>query len=363
VTPALLVLEDGSIFRGAGFGSAEDAHAEIVFNTCMTGYLEIATDPSYRGQMVCMTYPLIGNYGVTVEQAEARQPWISALIVREIAPFHSHHRARYALSEYLADAGIPGICDVDTRALTRRLRARGAMRAIVTRNERGRSEADLVAAANRIPALGAQALVAGAGVAEAFTYAHGSGGRVVVLDCGIKSNILRSLSRRGLEVIVVPYTATAADVLALSPRGIVLSNGPGDPEAVPAVTASVKELVASDVPILGICLGHQMLGLAAGGTTSRLPFGHHGGNHAVRDLETGVVKITSQNHEFQVDRESLPPSSGFVVSQVNVNDGTVEGLRHRSRAIRSVQYHPEGAPGPQDNQPLFDDFVAGLGAT
>jgi carbamoyl-phosphate synthase small subunit len=361
---AMLVLEDGSSFRGEPFGARVEAEAEVVFNTCMTGYQEISTDPSYGGQMVCMTYPLIGNYGVIAEDDESRRPWISALIVREPISLYSNWRAVGDLDQWLARAGVPGLGGVDTRALTRRLRVRGALRGVLAQ---GAGEADLPALLERARAvrpIGELDLVGEASVAERYQLpveGPAGGKRVVVLDCGIKQNILRSLGRRGLETIVVPHAATSGEILGLRPDGILVGNGPGDPASLGEIAATVRELVGADVPMLGICLGHQMIGMAAGGTTSRLPFGHHGGNHPVKDLRQGHVHITSQNHEFQVDAESLPRDSGLVVSQVNLNDGSVEGLRHVSKPILSVQYHPEGAPGPQDNQYVFDAFVDLIG--
>jgi carbamoyl-phosphate synthase small subunit len=353
---AILALEDGSVFRGTPFGAAVDAEAEVVFNTCMTGYQEIASDPSYRGQMVCMTYPLIGNYGVTADDAEARRPWISGLIVRELATTYSNWRAQGDLDSWLRREGVPGIQGVDTRALTRRLRVRGALRGILTRYVGEPDEAALVERARRVKPIGEQDLLDGVAV-DGRDVRAGKPPRIVVLDCGIKENILRSLQRRGAELVVVPYTATSREIAAHEPDGIVISNGPGDPATLTEVAGTVRDLFDGGKPILGICLGHQLIGIAAGGTTSRLPFGHHGGNHPVKLLGGGQVHITSQNHEFQVDGDSLPADSGFVVSQVNLNDGSVEGLRHVSKPIFSVQYHPEGAPGPQDNQYVFDEFL------
>ena len=360
---ALLVLEDGSHFTGEAFGAVRDAEAEVVFNTCMTGYQEIATDPSYRGQMVCMTYPLIGNYGVNDEDSESRRPWISGLIVREIISAYSNWRAVQDLSSWLLRNDIPAIGGVDTRALTRRLRSTGTMRAILATGGSISHIDDLIARARGVMSLGEQDLVTETSISESYVYPDGnaSGGdrpKIVVLDCGIKSNILRSLCRRGVELHVVPHVASAADIMALSPDGIVISNGPGDPSALAPIVQTVRDLMQTGTPMLGICLGHQLIGLASGGTTSRLRFGQHGGNHPIKDLRDGLVHITSQNHEFQVDGDSLPPESGVVVSQVNLNDRSVEGLRHMSRPVFSVQYHPEGAPGPQDNQYVFDQFLS-----
>jgi carbamoyl-phosphate synthase small subunit len=361
VTPvSALALEDGSVFRGTPFGAPVDAEAEVVFNTCMTGYQEIATDPSYRGQMVTLTYPLIGNYGVASSVSESRRPWIAAFIVREYADDPSNWQAQAPLGQLLRAHGIPGLAGVDTRALVRRLRARGALRGALIYDADGVSDAELVARARAVTPLSAKDLVAEAATLSEYTRSPAAGGGsapVVVVDYGIKENILRSLARFGVPLTVVPYSAGAAEILAHRPRGVVLSNGPGDPMRLDGAVATIRTLIERRVPTLGICLGHQLLGLAAGGTTSRLRFGHHGGNHAVQDLRSGLVHITSQNHEFQVDRESISPDTGFYVSQVNLNDQSVEGLAHESWPIFSVQYHPEGAPGPQDNQYLFERFI------
>ena len=354
---AALVLEDGSIFRGDSIGAPIDAEAEVVFNTCMTGYQEIATDPSYRGQMVCMTYPLIGNYGVTDDYAESRNPWIAALIVRESVDDYSNWRAEGGLSAWLKRWSVPGLGGVDTRALTRRLRSTGTLRAVLAHYEGDADLPALVERARNVMPLSEKDLIAEASIPERYQLpVGGPAKRIVVVDCGIKQNIIRSLGRRGAELVVVPHLTSAGDVLALKPDGIVISNGPGDPAVLPDLARTVGELVESGTPMLGICLGHQLIGMSAGATTSRLRFGHHGGNHPVKDLGDGRVHITSQNHEFQVDGESLRPDSGFVVSQVNLNDRSVEGLVHRSKPVFSVQYHPEGAPGPQDNQYVFDRF-------
>jgi len=384
---AILVLEDGSAFRGFAFGASCDAEGEVVFNTGMTGYQEIATDPSYRGQMVVLTYPLIGNYGVATPDEESVRPWIAGLIVRDYYADYSNWRAEDDLARYLQRAGVPAIRGVDTRALTRRLRTRGTMRAVLTRYGGEPDLAALTERARSVTPLGEKDLVGetsakesyryegpdgplpqplpGAGRGEGSPFPRGEGGqgvrsvppRVVVVDCGVKHNILRSLRRRGAEVLVVPHTATAEDVLSLRPDGVVVANGPGDPATLPSQVEMVRGLLASRLPLMGICLGHQLLGQAIGGTTSRLKFGHHGGNHPVKDLTTGRVHVTSQNHEFQVDARSIPPESGFFVSHVNLNDGSVEGLAHPTLPVFSVQYHPEGSPGPQDNQYLFDRFL------
>ena len=372
---AILVLEDGSAFRGEPFGGDANAEGEVVFNTGMTGYQEIATDPSYRGQMVVLTHPLIGNYGVTRGDEESVRPWIAALIVRGYYPDPSNFRSEGDLDGYLRAAGVPGITGVDTRALTRRLRSSGTMRAVLARyvvERDGEPDiAELTARARAATPLSEKDLVHETSVASAYRFrldgpvlaappalADAGGRRVVAVDCGIKVNILRSLARRGFEVVVVPHSATAAEILALDPAGVLVGNGPGDPATLPGEVAMVRGLLDAGLPLMCICLGHQLLGQAIGGTTSRLKFGHHGGNHPVKDLATNSVHITSQNHEFQVDRNSVPTDSGFFVSHINLNDGSVEGLAHPTRPVFSVQYHPEGSPGPQDNQYLFDRFVA-----
>jgi carbamoyl-phosphate synthase small subunit len=355
-----LALEDGTVYRGRPFGAPVDAAAEVVFNTCMTGYQEIATDPSYRGQMVTMTFPLIGNYGVSVDDRESRQPWIAAMIVREYYDDPSNWKSESSLGQYLTTAGIPGLAGIDTRALTRRLRSSGTMRAVLVHDATGWTDDRLRERALQVTPLSEKDLVAETSIDGSYQWARGTSDRplrVAVVDCGIKENILRSLGRFGADVRVLPYDATVADVLATSPSGVVVSNGPGDPVRMAAGVTLVQGLIQTGKPLLGICLGHQILGLAVGGTTSRLRFGHHGGNHPVQQERSGLVHITSQNHEFQVDADSIPRGSGFYVSETNLNDRSVEGLAHESLPYFSVQYHPEGSPGPQDNQYLFDRFI------
>jgi carbamoyl-phosphate synthase large subunit len=398
-TPGALVLEDGGVHPGWLFGApppgadpvpgappagVRNGEGEVVFNTCMTGYQEILTDPSYAGQLIVMTYPLIGNYGVNGDDAESGRVWARALVVRELADDPSNWRAQSPLDAYLAEAGVPGITGVDTRSLTRHLRTAGARRAVLARLERpydardaaSRAEAEaLVERARRVTPLEEQDLVTSAGVSEAFEWAEELEARVytrgiartmerrtiAVVDYGVKRNILRSLKSRGARVVVLPPSSSAVEILAVGADGVLLTNGPGDPAQLGPQVDVVAELIGK-VPILGICLGHQLLAQAAGGRTGRLPFGHHGGNHPVRDEDSGEVHITSQNHEFQVLPDSLPEASGFHVSQRNLNDGSVEGLAHRQLPVFSVQYHPEGAPGPHDNQYVFDRFAAMLGA-
>lgn len=357
---AVLALEDGAYYEGYSFGAERETEGEVVFCTSMTGYQEICTDPSYRGQMVVLTYPLIGIYGVTHADAQSRQPWLEALIVREYYEDFSNWRAEESLHEYLRRANVPAVHGVDTRALTRHLRTFGTMRAVIGLGS-DVDPAALVERAKRARALSEKDLVSEVTVDEARTVSQTEAGgraKVVLVDCGTKENIVQSLAARGAEVVVVPAEATAADVLSLSPDGVVFSNGPGDPATLPEVVAAMQGVIDAEVPLLGICLGHQVLGIAAGGRTSRLKFGHHGGNHPVKDNGTGKVHITSQNHEFQVDADSIPADSGFYVSQVNLNDGSVEGLAHRSKPVVSVQYHPEASPGPMDNLYVFDRFLA-----
>ncbi len=368
---AALVLEDGRAFVGDALGAEVVGEGEVVFNTAMTGYQEVLTDPSYAGQMVCMTYPLQGNYGVRDADAESSRPWARALIVRWSCPVPSHHSSEGSLDEYLKRWKVPAITEIDTRALTRHLRINGALRAVLTHESKAPSQArlaELAAAARRVTPLAEQDLVAQASrnsVEEWLDalppelrrgdHADGAGLSIAVVDYGVKSNILRSLRERGCRVVVLPYTATWRDIESTGADGLVLANGPGDPAVLDGPVELARQAIGR-IPIFGICLGHQILGRAAGATTSRLPFGHHGANHPVKDLETGRVHITSQNHEFQVDAGSIP-AGDFFVSQRNLNDGSVEGLSHRTLPAFSVQYHPEGCPGPQDNQHLYDRFV------
>jgi len=371
--PAILALEDGRCFHGTAFASDTTATGEICFNTSMTGYQEVITDPSYRGQIVAMTYPQIGNYGVNPEDTESGGPHIRAFVIGELCEAPSNWRASQSLEDYLASHGIPGIEGIDTRALTKHLRSLGAMRACVT------SELDAdaaVAAAKAAPSMAGMDYVKEVSTAEPFVWsgesrewrlANTSTGqpgpyadlpparhRIVAYDFGIKYNILRRLRQAGFEVEVVPSTTSAADVLARSPDGVFLSNGPGDPAALGYIHNELRTLIGR-VPIFGICLGNQLLGHAFGGRTFKLKFGHRGGNQPVKDLRTGKVSITSQNHGFAVDPDSLPPE--IEVTHVNLNDGTVEGMRHRRHPVFSVQYHPEAAPGPNDASYFFAEFA------
>jgi carbamoyl-phosphate synthase large subunit len=368
---AALVLEDGRSFVGAALGADVLGQGEVVFNTAMTGYQEVLTDPSYAGQMVCMTYPLQGNYGVRDADAESARPWARAMIVRWACPQPSHHSSEASLDDYLRRWRVPAITEIDTRALTRHLRVHGALRAVLTHESEAPSHArlaELAAAAARVTPLSNQDLVAETSRTSSVEWfdplppelrprhrADGAGLSIAVVDYGVKSNILRSLRERGCRVIVLPHTAGWADVEAGRVDGLVLTNGPGDPAVLDGPVELARQALGR-IPLFGICLGHQILGRAAGATTSRLPFGHHGANHPVKDLETGLVHITSQNHEFQVDAGSIP-AGDLLVTQRNLNDGSVEGLGHRTLPAFSVQYHPEGCPGPQDNQHLYDRFL------
>ncbi len=364
--PALLVLEDGRVFRGERFGAPSTAEGEVVFSTSMTGYQEMCTDPSYHGQILCLTYPMVGNYGVSELHDQSVRPWVSGLVVRQHSNAPSHWGSEGTLDEYLKRHDIPGISGVDTRALTRHIRSHGSRRGIIVAGETGEDTAALVRRAReaRLPSelagigevSGKNALVGGDVQLKPPTDAA-EHHRVVVIDCGLKTNILRSLAERAAETVVVPYSATAEEVLSLAPDGVVTSPGPGDPEDAEIPVRTVGAVLERGVPFFGICLGHQILGLAIGATTSKLKFGHRGGNHPVREVATGRVHITSQNHGYQVDAESVPLKDGWRISHLNVNDGSVEGLVHVEKPAFSVQYHPEGAPGPDENEYLFDAFL------
>ena len=349
---AILALEDGSVFKGKAFGAGGQQWGEVVFNTGMTGYQEVLTDPSYCGQIVVMTYPLIGNYGVNREDFEAKRSYVRGFVVREECDRPSNWRVSHTIGEFLSREGVIGISGIDTRALTRILRNHGTMRGIL--DTTGADPTELVEKARCSPQLTGQELVPAVATREAFTV-PGDGHRVVLIDFGAKMNIARCLNQRGCEVVVVPPDTTAGDILALNPAGIMLSNGPGDPVDVPYAIQAVRELIGKK-PIFGICLGHQVMGLALGGKTYKLKFGHRGANHPVKDLVTGRVYITSQNHGFAVDADSLQ-GLDVSVSHVNLNDSTVEGLRHNCLPVYTVQYHPEASPGPRDSEYLFDEFM------
>jgi carbamoyl-phosphate synthase small subunit len=371
---ATLALEDGTWYRGVSAGAPGETSGEVVFNTSMTGYQEVLTDPSYAGQIVTMTAPLIGNYGTASGDAESQSPRVAGFIVREASPVASNWRADSSLREYLVRHNIVAIADIDTRALTRVLRSAGVMRGVIATGQVDPDE--LVGKARAIPRMEGSDLVRGVTCDVPFDWHdvavsageadHREFGiapqrrsskrlRVAAYDFGIKWNILRRLDAYGCDVRVFPATAPATDLLATEPDGIFLSNGPGDPAALPYAISNVRELVRTDIPTFGICLGHQILGLAVGGQTFKLKFGHRGANHPVKELESGKVEITSQNHGFAVDPDSLPAE--IKVTHLNLYDGTLEGFCHTSKPVFSVQYHPEASPGPHDADYLFLKFL------
>lgn len=362
---AKLGLEDGTVFTGQAFGASGTSEGEVVFNTSMTGYQEILTDPSYKGQIVTMTYPLIGNYGINPEDVESRRPHVAGFIIKELSPVASNWRSSMSLAEYLQQNNIIGIAGIDTRALVRKLRISGAMRGVLS-TEILDDEAIVAKARGAAQMLGADWVQAvkpekpydwneDQGVWGLGQVERGDGLHVVALDCGAKSNILRHFSERGVKVTVLPPDTTAEEILKHRPDGLFVSNGPGDPAVLDyAVTPLVGCL--GKVPTFGICLGHQLLGRAIGATTFKLKFGHRGGNQPVMNLDTGRVEITSQNHGFAVDKDSLEKAGG-VVTHLNLNDNTVEGFRHKNLPVFSVQYHPEASPGPHDAAYLFDAFM------
>src|SRR5215471_8003014 len=376
---AILALEDGSLFRGHAFGARTSACGEVCFNTSMTGYQEILTDPSYKGQIVTMTYPLIGNYGINCEDVESWRPHVAGFVIRELSPVTSNWRSEQSLAEYLEQNGIPGIQGIDTRALTKKLRVRGALNGFISTENI--SDAEALKRAKEWPGLEGVDYVKEVTHKQAFAWdendeqsrkftlvcgsAETNGQKplaplppadipIVAYDYGMKYNILRRLRQHGFKVQVLPATAPAREALKHKPAGIFLSNGPGDPSALGYAVESVRDLVKAGLPIFGICLGHQILGQAFGGKTFKLKFGHRGGNQPVKELGSGKIEITSQNHGYAVDPKSLPAE--VVVDRVNLNDGTVEGLRHERKPIFCVQYHPEASPGPHDSTPLFRQF-------
>jgi carbamoyl-phosphate synthase small subunit len=365
---AILALEDGTWFRGQAAGAEGETAGEVVFNTSMTGYQEVLTDPSYAGQIVTMTCPEIGNYGVSPEDVESRRPQVAGFIVRDESPVASNWRASGTLREYLVDNTIVAISDIDTRALTRLLRSSGVMRGVIATGNALDPKA-LRERAQAIPKMEGSDLVKGVTTDKVFDWPQEDPDefgiaparraktrlRVAAYDFGMKWNILRRLSAHGCDVRVFPASAPASELLATKPDGVFLSNGPGDPAALPYAIENATTLVASNTPVFGICLGHQILGLAMGGTTFKLKFGHRGANHPVKKLETGKVEITSQNHGFAVNPTSLP--ADVEVTHLNLYDGTVEGLRHKTHPVFCVQYHPEASPGPHDADYLFDDFL------
>jgi carbamoyl-phosphate synthase small subunit len=376
---AILALEDGSVFRGTGFGARTSACGEVCFNTSMTGYQEILTDPSYKGQIVTMTYPLIGNYGVNNQDVESWKPHVGGFVVRELSPVISNWRADYSVGDYLEQNGIPGLQGIDTRALTKKLRVRGALNGFISTEDVSDEEA--LRKAREWPGLAGVDYVREVTHREPFLWDEkdedsasfklvqgevcpdarqvreklpSADVPIVAYDFGMKYNILRRLRQCGFKVQVVPATTSAADAMKYKPAGIFLSNGPGDPSALDYAVQATQDLVKTGVPIFGICLGHQILGQAFGGKTFKLKFGHRGANQPVKDLETGKVEITSQNHGFAVDPKSLP--ADVSVNRINLNDQTVEGMRHKSKPVYCVQYHPEASPGPHDSTVLFSEF-------
>ncbi len=378
---AILALEDGKIFEGWSFGAQGEHVGEVVFNTSMTGYQEVLTDPSYKGQIVTMTYPLIGNYGVNEEDQESLAPHVEGFVVKENCPFPNNWRSQGSLSDYLQRCGIVGIEGVDTRALTKHLRTAGAMRGILS--TRDVDPSSLIEKARRSPPMEGSDWVKAVTCGEPYEWGRGEAGgqkaggtglglwewgrgqaipptvekqyRVAAMDFGMKHNIIRHLASRGCQVLVVPAQTRAEEIMALKPHGIFLSNGPGDPAALPYIIETVRALLGKR-PIFGICLGHQLLGLAMGGKTYKLKFGHRGANQPVKNLTNGKVEITVQNHGFCVDLDSLPPGQ-VEITHINLNDQSLEGMRHRRLPVFSVQYHPEASAGPHDAAYLFDEFI------
>jgi carbamoyl-phosphate synthase small subunit len=358
-----LLLEDGTLFRGILRAPwDEPAVAEVVFTTNMSGYQEVFTDPSYRGQIVVMTAPMIGNYGVNAEDPESTRPQVSGVVVRELSPTYSNWRAGGDLAAYLAAANIPVLHDVDTRRLTRHLRTVGVLRGVIAAGDEPSQSAR--AALDACPSMSGLDLASRVTTREPYAWGDASAPtHVVAIDYGIKRNILRLFDDRGCRVTVVPAATSANDIIALRPDGVFLSNGPGDPEAVTYAPGIIRSIAEQGMPIFGICLGHQLLGLTFGATTFKLPYGHRGGNHPVKETDSERVLITSQNHGFAVGgaEDGIPGAPDLTVTHVNLNDGSIEGLRHKSLPIFAVQFHPEAAPGPHDARPLFDAFMEAVG--
>lgn len=380
---AFLILEDGTVFEGIQIGADREVISEIVFNTSMAGYLEVLTDPSYAGQAVCMTYPLIGNYGICSEDMESGRPWPDGFIVRELSRIPSNFRCDKTIQQFLEENGVPGIAGIDTRALTKLLREKGTMNGMITTNEAYDRDAILpklkayttgrvverVTCAEKYEVKGSTALGDNGPISGSAVYTgeqekkptlvrklNGRGKRVALLDLGMKRNIAVSLAQRGIDVTVYPAMTQAAEILADRPDGIMLSNGPGDPKECTEIIKEIRKLYDAQVPVFAICLGHQLMALATGADTYKLKYGHRGGNHPVKDLETGRVYISSQNHGYVVDMDTLDAAVA-VPAFVNANDGTCEGLSYVGKNIFTVQYHPEACPGPQDSGYLFDRFI------
>jgi carbamoyl-phosphate synthase small subunit len=356
--PGFLLLEDGTLFHGVVHGSSDVTVAEVVFTTNMSGYQEVFTDPSYRGQIVVMTAPMLGNYGVNPADPESTGPQVAGVVCRELARTYSNWRAEGDLESYLAAAKIPLLEGVDTRRLTRHLRTIGVMRGVMGAGES--PSPDAVAALESCPSMEGLDLASRVTTRERYEWGNPEApNHIVALDYGIKRNILRLFDDAECRITVVPAQTTAEEILELEPAGVFLSNGPGDPDAVSYAPDTIRAIADSEVPTFGICLGHQLIGLTYGGATEKMPYGHRGGNHPVREVETGRVLITSQNHGFAVrgSAEEIPGAPELQVTHVNLNDGTVEGLRHRELPVFAVQYHPEAAPGPHDARPLFNQFM------
>lgn len=348
---AFLILEDGTVFTGTSIGSKKEIISEIVFNTSMTGYLEVLTDPSYAGQAVCMTYPLIGNYGICHEDQESLRPWPDGYIVRELSRMPSNFRSEDTIQNFLKQYDIPGIAGIDTRALTKLLREKGTMNGMITTDAAYKLEEIIP----RLKAYNTGKVVERV-TCEEKTVLKGEGPKVALMDFGAKDNIAKSLNERGCEVTVYPAFTKAEEILKTNPDGIMLSNGPGDPKECTSIIEEIKKLYDSEVPIFAICLGHQLMALATGADTKKMKYGHRGGNHPVKDLETGRVYISSQNHGYVVDTETLNPEIA-VPAFINVNDKTNEGLKYTGKNIFTIQFHPEACPGPQDSGYLFDRFL------
>ncbi len=356
---SFLILEDGTVFMGSHIGAQKEIISEIVFNTSMAGYLEVLTDPSYAGQAVCMTYPLIGNYGVCLEDMESKRPWPDGLIVRELSRIPSNFRSDISIQQFLEENGVPGIAGIDTRALTRILREKGTMNGMITTDENYHLEQILP----KLKAYTTGKVVERVSCTEKYTLkgaeGNGAGLRVALLDLGTKNNIAKSLAARGCDVTIYPAATSAAEILGDKPDGIMLSNGPGDPKECTTIIEEIRKLYESDTPIFAICLGHQLMALATGADTFKMKYGHRGGNHPVKDLVTGRVYISSQNHGYVVDTDKLDAKVA-TPAFVNVNDGTNEGLSYTGKNIFTVQFHPEACPGPQDSSYLFDRFIENM---
>ncbi|AYC29182.1 carbamoyl phosphate synthase small subunit [Paenisporosarcina cavernae] len=347
-----LVLETGDVFEGIGFGHEEESFGEVVFTTGMTGYQETLSDPSYFGQIITMTYPLIGNYGVNRDDFESIQPALSGMVVKELADYPSNFRSDYSLEELFSQKNIPGIQDIDTRRLTRILRIHGSLKGVFTKTGEALQLDIMLEKLARFELPKNQ--VESVSTKKAYP-SPGRGQRVVLMDFGMKHGILRELNKRDCDVLVVPYNTTAKDILAMSPDGVMLSNGPGDPKDVPEAIETVRQLIGQ-IPVFGICLGHQLFALASGADTEKLTFGHRGANHPVKELKTGKTELTSQNHGYTVIPTSLEQTE-IEVTHIALNDGSIEGLKHATHPVFTVQYHPEASPGPEDSNHLFDEFI------